>query len=62
MRAFKEIFKAPPFVQRLLSGSAVNLYGQLMIAAVQLLSVPILASIWGVTLYGEWIMLNTIPT
>ncbi|WP_158693531.1 lipopolysaccharide biosynthesis protein [Neorhizobium alkalisoli] len=48
--------------RRIVSGSLANSAGIGMNALLQLLSVPVLASVWGVERYGLWMMLTTIPT
>jgi O-antigen/teichoic acid export membrane protein len=37
-------------------------YGKLVLAFVQLVLIPMLALHWGLALYGQWIMLTTIPS
>jgi O-antigen/teichoic acid export membrane protein len=46
---------------RLLRGIGANLYGQGVVTFVQLAGVPILLHAWGVSLYGEWLVLTAIP-
>lgn len=48
--------------QRIISGSIANSAGIGMNAFLQIVSVPILASTWGVEKYGLWVMLTTVPT
>ncbi|TQF33459.1 hypothetical protein [Bradyrhizobium sp. UNPA324] len=48
--------------RRIVSGTAVNAAALVLSATVQLLSVPVLISNWGVDKYGIWLMLITIPT
>ncbi len=36
-------------------------YGKLVAAAIQLAMVPVLAAHWGVALYGQWLLLSTLP-
>jgi O-antigen/teichoic acid export membrane protein len=48
--------------QRLLKGAGSNLLGQICLATVQLVMVPVLISTWGAAGYGAWLMLTTIPT
>ncbi len=38
-----------------------NAYGQLITVAIQLISVPLFLHYWGVALYGEWLILSSIP-
>lgn len=46
---------------RLLRGVAANGIGQVIAVLIQIVSVPIFIGFWGVDLYGEWLILNTIP-
>jgi O-antigen/teichoic acid export membrane protein len=46
---------------RLLAAFSANSFGRITTTLIQLVSVPVLLSHWGSTLYGEWILLNTIP-
>jgi O-antigen/teichoic acid export membrane protein len=46
---------------RLLRGLSANALSQIIRILIQLVSVPILLSNWGVSLYGEWLTLNAIP-
>ena len=39
----------------------VTIFARGVTTLIQFLSVPIFLSHWGVTLYGEWLLLNTIP-
>jgi len=43
-------------------GIAANLYGQIVQVVVQIVSVPVLASCWGISTYGIWLMLFTVPS
>lgn len=47
--------------RRLIFGVASMAYGKFVSAAIQLAMVPALASAWGVALFGQWLMLATIP-
>lgn len=47
--------------QRLLRGIGANLLGQLVSTGIQLVGVPVLLRAWGVGLYGEWLLLSTVP-
>ena len=49
-------------VRRIRNGFGASLYGQAIIAAIQLIGVPILLYAWGVHLYGEWLILFAIPS
>jgi O-antigen/teichoic acid export membrane protein len=46
---------------RLVRGISANVYGQLAQTALQLLSVPILATHWGLQTYGAWLIIFTVP-
>lgn len=48
--------------RRFLKGFGANLYGQLVVALIQLVGVPILLYAWGAQLYGEWLILFAIPS
>jgi O-antigen/teichoic acid export membrane protein len=48
--------------KRLWQGLGANAYGTLVVIIVQLAGVPILLHVWGVTLYGEWLVLFAIPS
>src|SRR5579862_9583979 len=57
---------APVFLARLrnsrvVRGISANVYSQLVQSALQLLSVPILATHWGLETYGAWLIMFTIP-
>lgn len=47
--------------RRLILGTLSMGYGKAVTAFAQLLLVPVLANAWGVELYGQWLMLATIP-
>jgi O-antigen/teichoic acid export membrane protein len=46
---------------RFIRGISANLYAQLVQTALQLLSVPIYATHWGLATYGAWLVLFTVP-
>src|SRR5689334_17280580 len=48
--------------RRLIGGTAANALSITMSAILQLAAVPILTAAWGVSQYGVWLMLTTIPT
>ena len=48
--------------RRLLNGLGALFYGQALIIVIQLAGVPILLYAWGPRLYGEWLLLFTIPS
>lgn len=60
-RVFAELRSATPR-GRMLRGVAANIYDKGVILAVQLASIPVLTSRWGVDEYGVWLMLLTVPT
>lgn len=47
---------------RIFGAVAANAYNQVVQLGIQLLSVPILASHWGLPAYGVWLLLFTIPS
>lgn len=47
---------------RIGKGLAANGFGMSITLLVQLVSVPVLLAAWGVTSYGEWLVLSAIPT
>lgn len=48
--------------KRFAKGFGANVYGQVVVAIIQLVGVPILLSAWGKQLYGEWLILFAIPS
>lgn len=46
---------------RLLTGLGANAFGQVATIVIQVVSVPIFLQAWGVDLYGEWLILSTVP-
>lgn len=48
--------------RRLATGFGVNLVSRGVGTLIQVLSVPIFLSHWGKDLYGEWLILNSVPT
>jgi len=46
---------------RLIKGAFANGFSQIVTVVIQLVSVPLLLSYWGVGLYGEWLVLSAIP-
>ena len=51
----------PSLQRRLIAGFGANTFSRVSTTLTQIFSVPIFLSHWGVHLYGEWILLNTIP-
>jgi O-antigen/teichoic acid export membrane protein len=48
--------------RRLIAGFGANSFSRVSTTLTQIFSVPVFLSHWGVHLYGEWILLNTIPS
>jgi O-antigen/teichoic acid export membrane protein len=48
--------------KRLAAGFGVNIFSRGVGTLIQLLSVPIFLRHWGTDLYGEWLLLNSIPS
>jgi O-antigen/teichoic acid export membrane protein len=46
---------------RIVRGISANVYSQLVQTALQLLSVPIYATHWGLAAYGAWLVIFTVP-
>lgn len=47
---------------RIARGMAANIGGMGVTLLIQLISVPVLLSAWGVPTYGEWLVLSAVPT
>ena len=47
---------------RIRRGVAANMAGMGVTVLIQLVSVPVLLSAWGVPTYGEWLVLSAVPT
>lgn len=47
--------------KRLLGNLGANTVSQIINTAFQLLSVPMFIQAWGMSLYGEWLLLSTVP-
>jgi O-antigen/teichoic acid export membrane protein len=47
---------------RLLKGLLSMGYTSLVVVVVQLATVPVLANSWGLALYGQWLLLSTVPS
>ncbi len=52
---------SPGIRQRLLRGAQAQGFGHLVRVVIQLGSVPIFTGVWGLELYGEWLILASIP-
>jgi O-antigen/teichoic acid export membrane protein len=48
--------------RRLIAGFGANTFSRLSTTLTQIFSVPVFLSHWGVHMYGEWILLNAIPS
>ena len=48
--------------RQLLASFGANTFGRLITTLIQLISVPVFLQHWGTHMYGEWILLNTIPS
>ena len=46
---------------RLIRGISANSYGQAVTVLIQLVSVPLFIHYWGINVYGEWLILSTLP-
>src|SRR5580658_8011344 len=47
--------------RRLLLGFAINWIGKLASSIIQLIQVPVFLHFWSTPLYGEWMIINSIP-
>lgn len=47
--------------RRLAGAFGASLFGPFVTALVQLVNVPVMLRVWGVHLFGEWLLLSTIP-
>jgi len=47
--------------RRVFVGVLSMAYGKVVIALIQLAMVPVLANAWGLPLYGQWLLLSTVP-
>ncbi|WP_315764614.1 hypothetical protein [Sphingomonas sp. Y38-1Y] len=48
-------------IRRVMAGVGANVFGKLVVAGVQLATVPVLANAWGMHLFGLWVLLSTVP-
>jgi O-antigen/teichoic acid export membrane protein len=48
-------------IRRVAAGIGMTVFDKLVIAGTQLVLVPVLASRWGLELYGQWLLLATLP-
>lgn len=49
------------FKKKIFSGVLANIFGQSSNIIIQIISVPIYISFWGTQLYGEWLLISSIP-
>jgi len=49
-------------LRRLSLGIGSTLFDKIIVAVIQLLLVPLLSNAWGLSLYGTWAMMTTIPS
>jgi O-antigen/teichoic acid export membrane protein len=47
---------------RLIASFMANIFGRLTTTIIQIIAVPVYLTHWGAHLYGEWLLLSTIPT
>jgi O-antigen/teichoic acid export membrane protein len=47
--------------RRIFGGVSANVFGQVVSALIQILPVPVLIYVWGIELYGVWLMLSVLP-
>jgi len=47
--------------RRIFNGLGANSFGQIVNAVIQIASLPLFVYYWGTTIYGEWLVLSTIP-
>lgn len=47
---------------RIYKGLAAGSFGQIVTILIQIISMPILISMWGIEKYGEWLVISAIPT
>lgn len=50
-----------PLQRRLIANFGANTFGRISSVAIQIVAVPVLLRHWGAGLYGEWILLSTVP-
>jgi len=48
-------------IRRIKLGFNANVYGQVVTIIINIIGIPILLKYWGINLYGEWLILFTIP-
>jgi O-antigen/teichoic acid export membrane protein len=47
---------------RLIKGIGANTLGLIVTIIIQIIQVPLYLTFWGITLYGEWLILYAIPS
>ncbi|WP_404783308.1 lipopolysaccharide biosynthesis protein [Altericista sp. CCNU0014] len=57
----KNLFSFQSPWNRLLKGLGANVLGQVVTVFIQIVSVPLLIRSWGIEIYGEWLILVSIP-
>jgi O-antigen/teichoic acid export membrane protein len=62
MEARESTLPVPALRQRVIRGAQAQAFGHIVRVIVQVGQVSILASIWGLHLYGEWLILAAVPT
>lgn len=56
------LFRSGDYRARLLRNLGANVLGQIINAVVQVIGIPIFLYYWGGEMYGEWLLLSTIPS
>lgn len=59
---FDRINSTSPISRRIIKGLGANAFGQFVNIMTQLFSVPIFLHYWGADLYGQWLILASIPS
>src|SRR5947209_688069 len=52
----------PALAQRLMRGAQAQLFGHVARVGIQLGTVALLAKVWGLSRYGDWLILAAVPT
>lgn len=55
------VFSSGQLKSRILKSLGANAYGQIIAIGIQIISIPLFLHFWGVTKYGEWLILSAIP-
>jgi O-antigen/teichoic acid export membrane protein len=56
------LLRSGDYRARLVRNLGANVFGQIIGAVIQVIGVPIFLHYWGGQLYGEWLLLSTIPS